>query len=144
MGRIYLDHAATTPVRPEAVAAMVPLLGGGYNASSLHAEGRSAHAALDAARETVARVLGASPREIVFTGSGSEADVLAIIGAARALADRGRHVVTTAIEHHAVLHAFDVLERDGWQVTRLSVDRRGLVDPAGFAAALTPRPRWRA
>jgi cysteine desulfurase len=138
MTRIYLDHAATTPARPEVVAAMVPLLGGGYNPSSMHAEGRAARAALDDARAAVARVLGASPREIVFTGGGSEADVLAVVGAARALASRGRHVVTTAIEHHAVLHAVDVLERDGWRVTRLPVDARGLVDPAAFAAALTP------
>jgi cysteine desulfurase len=138
MRRIYLDHAATTTVRPEAVAAMVPLLGAGYNPSSLHAEGRAARAALDDARETVARVLGATPREIVFTGGGSESDVMAIVGAARALAGRGRHVVTSAIEHHAVMHAFDVLERDGWRVTRLAVDRRGLVDPAAFASALGP------
>ncbi len=138
MTRIYLDHAATTTARPEVVAAMVPLLGGGFNPSSLHAEGRAAREALDAARETVARVLGALPREIVFTGCGSEADVLAVVGAARALGARGRHVVTTAIEHHAVLHAVDVLERDGWRITRLPVDPRGLVDPAAFAAALTP------
>jgi len=139
MDRIYLDNAATTTVRPEAVAAMLPLLGGGYNPSSLHAEGRAARAALDDARETVARVLGAAPREIVFTGGGSESDVTAIVGAARALAARGRHVVTSAIEHHAVLHAADVLERDGWRVTRLPVDRRGLVDPQEFAAALEPQ-----
>jgi cysteine desulfurase len=138
MGRIYLDHAATTPVRPEAVAAMIPLLGGGYNPSSLHAEGRAARAVLDGARQTVARVLGASPREIVFTGSGSEADVLAIVGAARARAERGRHVVTSAVEHHAVLHAFDLLEHDGWRVTRLGVDQRGLINPEALAAALTP------
>ncbi|MBV8299202.1 MAG: cysteine desulfurase [Candidatus Eremiobacteraeota bacterium] len=138
MARVYLDHAATTPVRPEAVAAMVPLLGGGYNPSSLHAEGRAARAALDEARETVARVIGASPREIVFTGSGSEADVLAVVGTARAQAGRGRHVVTTVAEHHAVLHAVEVLEREGWSVTRLAVDRRGLVDPEAFASALTP------
>ena len=138
MDRIYLDHAATTTVRPEAVAAMVPLLGGGYNPSSVHAEGRAARAALDDAREAVARVLGAAPREIVFTGGGSESDVTAIVGAARALAGRGRHVVTSAIEHHAVLHAVDVLERDGWRVTRLPVDRRGLVDPQTFAASLGP------
>lgn len=139
MARIYLDHAATTTARPEAVEAMVPLLAGGFNPSSLHAEGRAARAALDEARAAVAGVLGAAPREIVFTGSGSEADVLAIAGAARASAARGRHVVTTAIEHHAVLHAVDVLERDGWEVTRLPVDARGLVDPAIFAAALTPQ-----
>jgi len=138
MNRIYLDNAATTTVRPEAVAAMVPLLGGGYNPSSLHAEGRAARAALDDARETVARVLGASPREIVFTGGGSESDVMAIVGSARAQGDRGRLLVTTAIEHHAVMHAFDVLERDGWRVTRLGVDRRGLVDPDAFARALNP------
>ena len=136
MNRIYLDHAATTTVRPEVVARMLPLLGAGYNPSSLHAEGRSARAALDAARETVARALGASPREIVFTGGGSESDVTAIAGAARALAGRGRHVVTSEIEHHAVMRGVDMLERDGWRVTRLSVDARGLVDPAAFARAL--------
>lgn len=135
MNRIYLDHAATTTVRQEAVAAMLPLAAG-YNPSSLHAEGRAARAALDHSRETVARVLGASPREIVFTGGGSESDVTAIVGAARALAGRGRHVVTTAIEHHAVMHAADVLERDGWRVTRLGVDARGLVDPAAFERTL--------
>jgi cysteine desulfurase len=138
MARIYLDNAATTPVRPEVVEAIVPLLGSGYNPSSLHAEGRAARAAVDAARETVARVLGATPREIVFTGGGSEADVLAVVGAARARGDRRGHVVTTAIEHHAVLHAVEILERDGWRVTRLPVDENGLVDPDAFAAALRP------
>lgn len=138
MARIYLDHAATTTARPEVVEAMVPLLAGGHNPSSVHAEGRAARSALDAARAAVARVLGAAPREIVFTAGGSEADVLAIVGAARALRDRGRHVVTTAIEHHAVLHAVDVLETEGWRVTRLPVDERGLVDPETFAAALAP------
>ena len=117
---------------------MVPLLGG-YNPNSLHAEGRAARAAVDAARETVARVLGATPSEIVFTGGGSESIALAIVGAARAARARGRHVVTVASEHHAVLHAADVLERDGWRVTRLPVDSRGLVDPGAFAAALTPQ-----
>jgi cysteine desulfurase len=135
--RIYLDHAATTPARTEAVEAMLPLLVG-YNPSSLHAEGRLARAALDDARSTVARVLGATPREIVFTGGGSEADVLAIVGAARAARAKGRHVVTTAIEHHAVLHAVELLEGEGWRVTRLPVDARGLVDPGVFAAALAP------
>ncbi|MBV8643158.1 MAG: aminotransferase class V-fold PLP-dependent enzyme [Candidatus Eremiobacteraeota bacterium] len=137
MARIYLDHAATTTVRPEVVEAMAPFLGGGYNASSLHAEGRAARAAVDAARETVARIVGAVPREIVFTGGGTEADVLAVVGAARAQASRGRHIVTTAVEHHAVLRAADLLEREGWRVTRLPVDQRGLVDPDAFAAALT-------
>ena len=136
MARIYLDHAATTAVRPEAVAAMVPLLGA-YNPSSLHAEGRAARRVVDEARASVAGVLGAAPREVVFTGGGSEADGLAVLGAARALGAGRRHLVTSAIEHPAVLRAVEILEAEGWRATRLPVDRRGLVDPAAFAAALT-------
>jgi cysteine desulfurase len=137
--RIYLDHAATTPVRPEAIAAMVPLLGaGGYNPSSLHAEGRAARAALDDARDAVAAVFGARAREIVFTGSGSESISLAIIGAARARADRGRHIIVSAIEHHAVLHAADILEEEGWRVTRLPVSANGAVDTGAFRDAIAP------
>ncbi|BDE08143.1 cysteine desulfurase [Vulcanimicrobium alpinum] len=139
MDRVFLDHAATTPMRPEAVEAMLPLLGGSSNPSSLHAEGRAARAALDAAREAVAAVVGAAPREIVFTGGGSESDTLAILGAARATRSRGRHAITAAVEHHAVLHAVDLLEEDGWNVTRLPVDSGGRVDPAAVAAALTPQ-----
>ena len=137
--RIYLDHAATTTVRPEAVEAMIPLLGGGHNPSSLHAEGRAARAAVDDARGTVARVLGCAAREIVFTGSGTEADALAIAGAARARAAAGRHVVTSAVEHHAVLHACDALEREGWEITRIPVDDAGRLDVDAFARALEPR-----
>jgi cysteine desulfurase len=137
--RIYLDYAATTPARPEAVAAMLPLLGeDGFNPSSIHAEGRVAHAALDRARLSVARALGAKAREIVFTGSGSESIGLAVVGAARAAADRGRHIVTSVAEHRAVLRALDVLERDGWAITRLPVDSAGLVERGAFAAALRP------
>jgi cysteine desulfurase len=135
---IYLDNAATTTARPEVIEAMLPLLAGGYNPSSAHAHGREARGALDAARADVARVLGAAPREIVFTGGGSEADVLAIVGAAKARASDGKHVITTVFEHHAVLHAFDVLEADGWSVTRLPVTSDGMVDPATVAAALRP------
>jgi cysteine desulfurase len=133
---IYLDHAATTPVRPEALAAMLPLLESGYNPSSIHAHGRAARAALDAARDEVARVLGAAAREIVFTGGGSEADVLAVAGAARARAGAGRHIVTTAIEHHAVLRAAEALEAEGWSVTRVPAGPGGVVDPAAVEAAL--------
>ena len=137
MERIYLDHAATTPVRPEVLEAMLPLLGAnGYNPSSLHAEGRDARAALDLARERVAAVLGCKPREIVFTGSGSEADNLAIGGVARALRERGRHVVTTRIEHHAVLRACEGLREEGYEITLLAVDAAGRLDPAEFEAAL--------
>ncbi len=135
---IYLDNAATTTARPEVIAAMLPLLGGGYNPSSTHAHGRAARAALDDARAGVARALGASPREIVFTGGGSEADVLAIVGAAKARAADGKHVITASFEHHAVLHAFDVLEGEGWEVTRLPVNGDGIVEPSTVAAALRP------
>jgi cysteine desulfurase len=135
---IYLDNAATTTARPEVIETMMPLLAGGYNPSSTHAHGREARASLDQARADVARVLGAAPREIVFTGGGSEADVLAIVGAAKARAADGKHVITTVFEHHAVLHAADVLEAEGWSVTRLPVSADGLVDPAHVAAALRP------
>ena len=139
MDRIYLDHAATTPVRPEVLEAMLPYFGErGYNASSLHAEGRAARAALDDARDTVARLLGAKRKEIVFTGSGSEADNLALIGVAQRRKDRGRHIVSTTIEHHAVLHALDALRADGFEVTLLPVTAAGEVSPAAFAAALRP------
>lgn len=135
--RIYLDHAATTPARPEVVEAMLPYLSQyGYNPSSLHGEGRRARAAVDAARETVARALGARAKEIIFTGGGSEADNLAILGAARALRSRGKHIVTSAIEHHAVLHVVGVLEDEGWEVTVLDADAGGTIDPVGFANAL--------
>lgn len=137
MNRIYLDYAATTPMRPEAIAAMLPLLGDvAFNPSSVHAEGRAARVILDAARAGVARVLGAKPREIVFTSGGSESIGLAIVGAARARAGRGRHLITSVVEHHCVLRALDMLESSGWAVTRLPVDDAGRVDPAAFAAAL--------
>jgi len=136
--RIYLDHAATTATRPEAIAAMTAVLGSDYNPSSLHAEGRAARAILDGARAAVARVLGAKPREIVFTGGGSEADNLAILGIARARRTAGRHIITSAIEHHAVLHAVDELEAAGWSVTRLGADAAGMVAPDDLRAALRP------
>ncbi|HEY8322333.1 MAG TPA: cysteine desulfurase family protein [Candidatus Baltobacteraceae bacterium] len=139
MQRIYLDHAATTAVRPEVLEAMLPYFGErGYNASSIHAEGRAARAALDDARDAVARLLGAKRKEIVFTGSGSEADATALAGVARRSAGRGRHIVSTAIEHHAVLHALDALRDEGFEITLLPVSARGEVSPAGFAAALRP------
>jgi cysteine desulfurase len=137
--RIYVDHAATTPVRDDVLAAMLPYFGDvGFNASSLHAEGRATRAALDGARASVARLLGAKPREIVFTGGGSEADNLAILGAARARRGAGRHVVTAATEHHAVLHAMDVLREDGFEITVLPVDGDGAIDARRFADALRP------
>lgn len=137
--RIYLDHAATTPVREEVLEAMLPYFSDrGSNPSSVHAEGRAARAALDDARERVARCLGAKSKEVVFTGGGSESDNLALIGAAHALRARGRHIVSTAVEHHAVLHALDALRDDGWEVTLLAVDSEGRLSPEAFAAALRP------
>lgn len=136
--RIYLDHAATTPVARDVLAAMLPYFSdAGFNPSSLHAEGRRARAALDEARDRVARSLGAARSEITFTGSGSEADTQAILGVARANPQR-RHVISTAVEHHAVLHALDVLRDEGYDVTLLEVDERGALDVAEFAAAIRP------
>jgi len=122
-------------LRPEAARAAAALSAAG-NPSSLHAEGRAARAAVDEARELVARVLGAAPREVVFTGGGTEAAALAVLGAARA-AGAGRHVVVSAIEHRAVLHAAQTLEADGWRVTLLPVGPHGTIDARQFAAALS-------
>jgi cysteine desulfurase len=135
--RIYLDHAATTAVRPEVIEAMLPYFAQtAYNASSVHAEGRAARAALDDARERVARCLGAKSKEIVFTGGGSEADNLALAGVARAQRSRGRHIVSTVIEHHAVLHSLEALRDEGWEITLLAVEADGCVSPEAFASAL--------
>src|SRR6266545_4991085 len=137
---IYLDHAATTPLREEVLAAMLPYLTDHFgNPSSLHADGRRARQGLDEAREASAAVLGAKPREIVFTGGGSEADNLAIKGVAWAASARGRHIVTSSVEHKAVLNACAVLERSGFEVTYLPVDRYARVDPAQVEAAITER-----
>ena len=138
-GLIYLDHAATTPLRPEVLAAMLPHLQGGWaNPSSNYEPARAARAALEDARANVADCLGAHPAEIVFTGGGSESINLAIKGAASA-AGPGRHVVTTAIEHHAVLHACRYLEcRQGYRITYLPVDGEGLLEATTVADAISP------
>ena len=133
--RIYLDFAATAPLRGEALAAMLPYLEKpSFNPSSLHFEGRRARAALEEAHERIARSLGAKRKEIVFTGSGSEADALAIAGVTHHRG--GRHVVASAIEHHAVLHAVEALRERGYDLTLLPVDGAGFVDEERFAAAL--------
>lgn len=138
---IYLDHAATTPLDPQVLEAMMPYLTERYgNASSIHRLGRQALDALDDARDMVAAVLGASPKEIIFTGGGSEADNLAIKGVALAQrqAGKGAHIITSAIEHHAVLHAVEYLELFGFEVTVLPVDQTGLVSPDTLRAAIRP------
>ncbi len=134
----YLDCNATTPLAPEALEAMLPFLGGEYgNPSSIHGIGRRARSAVDDARDRFAALLGVKSHEVIFTGGGTESDNLAIFGLARSQAAEGRHVVTVATEHHAVLHAFDYLEKhEGYEVTRLGVDGAGRVDPADVRAAL--------
>lgn len=135
--RIYLDHAATTPARPEVIEAMLPFFGEfGHNPSSLHVEGRRARAALDDARDRVASVLGVSRKTITFTGSGSEADNQALLGAVHALGKRGGNVISVATEHHAILHALDALHDEGYSITILPVDAEGLLDPEIFANAM--------
>ncbi len=139
MNRIYMDHSATTPVRQEAVDAMLPYFTEKFgNASSVHTFGQEAHIALDESRQTVAEQLGAQPEEIVFTSGGTESDNMAIKGTALALRQKGRHVITCAIEHHAVLNTCSWLEKHGYEVTRLPVDSTGLVDPEVLAAAVRP------
>src|SRR5918997_4237171 len=136
---VYLDNAATTPVDPRVLEAMLSHLGGGRgNPSSLHAPGAAAREAVEEARESVAALLGASPREIFFTGGGTESDNLAVLGLARAASPERRHVVVSRVEHAAVREAARRLESEGFEVTSLGVDEDGLVDPAKFAGALRP------
>lgn len=126
--RIYVDNAATTKVDPRVVEAMTPYFTQVYgNPSSIYAEGREAKAAVEHAREQVATAIGADAKEIYFTGSGSEADNWAIRSAAKALKDKGNHIITTAVEHHAVLHTCQSLEKEGYEVTYLPVDEFGRV-----------------
>ena len=139
---VYLDHAASTPLRDEALAAMEPFLGGHYgNPSGMHAEARAAKSALEQARENLAAVCGREPREVVFTGGGSEADNLAVKGAAWAARDRrgADGVVTTAIEHKAVLGACDRLAREGFRVQRVAAEAGGGVDLDALAGVLDER-----
>lgn len=139
MKQIYLDHASTTPVRPEALDAMLPYFGDEFgNPSSIYPLGQAASDAVAEARETLASVIGASPREVFFTSGGTEADNWAIKGFSHANSAKGKHLITSSIEHHAVLHACEALEREGFEVTYLPVDERGLVRPNDLREALRP------
>ena len=139
MRQIYLDHASTTPVRPEVVEAMAPYFTEHFgNPSSIYPLGQEASDAVAAARESLAGLIGAAPREIFFTSGGTESDNWAIKGFARANAAKGRHIITSAIEHHAVLHTCEALEREGFEVTYLPVDEHGLVSVEDFKAAMRP------
>jgi cysteine desulfurase len=137
--RIYLDHAATTPVDPLVLEAMLPYLQGQFgNPSSLHYWGREARKAMETARQSVASNLGCKPDELYFTSGATEADNLAIFGVTDALKRQGRHLITTSIEHAAVANACEKLEAQGWEVTWLPVDEEGFVAPETLATAIRP------
>jgi cysteine desulfurase len=140
--RVYLDNAATTPLDLRVAQAMRPWLGEQFgNASSWHWAGRRANEAVDHARRQVADLLHAAPGEIVFTGSGTESDNMALVGAVEALGERGCHVITSAIEHPAILETCGYLRRRGVETTYLPVGADGIVDPAALASALRPNTR---
>lgn len=135
---IYMDHAATTPMRPEVLQAMLPYFTADFgNPSSIYTIGQEARKAVDDARERIARILGARMSEIVFTSGGTESDNAALKGVAFALRSLGNHIITTAIEHHAVLHTCYQLEQFGFDVTYLPVDEYGLVDPKDVIDSIT-------
>ena len=137
--RIYLDYAATTPVDPEVLEVMTAALRENYgNASSIHTSGRTAHRAVDQARRQVAASVGASPEEIFFTSGGSESNNWALKGIAMSLREKGRHVITSAIEHHSVLHTCDWLEKQGFEISRLPVDACGRISPESVLGAIRP------
>lgn len=139
MKQIYLDHAASTPMRAEVAEAMISVMTEKYgNASSVHSFGREAKRMVNGARDRLAAALGCRPEELVFTGGGTESDNLALFGTIQAQKSRGKHVITTAIEHHAVLYSCQQLEREGFEVTYLPVDRTGRVHPEQVAEALRP------
>lgn len=136
-GRIYLDHAATTPPDPRVIEAMLPYFAERwYNPSSIYLEAQQAHQAIDEARASIAAAIGARPEEIIFTSGGSESDSLAMRGVLDAMTARGRHFITSAVEHHAILDTAEQLEREGAEVTIVGVGADGRVDPAEVEAAV--------
>ena len=140
MGKlIYMDNAATTFVDKRVLDAMIPYLSDKcFNPSSIYDGAQDVHEALDNARETIAKSINASPREIYFTACGTESDNWAIKGTAHANADKGKHLITSKIEHHAVLHSMQALEKEGYEVTYLDVDADGLVNPSDVEKAIRP------
>lgn len=140
MKRIYMDHAGTTPVRPEVVEAMLPYFTENFgNASTIYSYGREAKKALEDSREKVAQLIGADAKEIYFTSGGTEADNWALRGVAAANIKKGNHIITSSIEHHAVLHTCEDLERQGFKITFLPVDENGLVDVKHVVDAITDK-----
>lgn len=136
--KVYLDNAATTAMNKSVFEEMIPYLTNIYgNPSSVHSFGREARQAIDKARDRVAAAINALPREIIFTGSGTEADNMAIVGVAHRFAKKGNHIITTTVEHHAVLHTCERLEKEGYRVTYLPVDEYGMVTPEQVRDAIT-------
>ena len=138
MKRIYLDYAATTPVHPEVVKAMEPYYRDHFgNPSAIHHLGQESRIAMEKSRGSIAKLIGSREEEIVFTGSGTEADNFAIKGIAFAKREKGNHIITSAIEHHAVLETCDFMEKQGYSVTYLQADKHGLVSPEDVRKAIT-------
>lgn len=138
MNRIYLDYAATTPTHPEVVKAMLPYFTDAFgNPSSIYSYGQEAKGAIEESRSKIALFIGARDEEIVFTGSGTEADNFALKGVAWANENRGNHIITSSIEHHAVIETCEFLKKRGFMVTYLPVDEYGLVDPHDVQKAIT-------
>lgn len=136
---IYMDHAATTAVRPEVMEAMLPYFIEHYgNPSSIHSVGRDARKVIENARRQVGLAIGAEAREIYFTAGGTESDNWAIRAACEANAGKGKHLITSAVEHHAVLNTCKAMEKQGWEVTYLPVDAQGLVNPLAVKSAIRP------
>ncbi len=139
MKHIYLDHAASTPIHPDVATTMMQVMGKQYgNASSVHYFGREAKRLVNGARDAIATRIGCRADELVFTSGGTESDNLALFGAAEARKAQGRHIITSAVEHHAVLHTCEHLEQKGFEVTYLPVDSTGRVDPEQMAEAIRP------
>jgi cysteine desulfurase len=140
MKRVYLDYAATTPIDPAVVEAMQPYFFEKFgNPSSIHSFGQEARKAIDDSRETVASFLGARPEEIIFTSGGTESNNSAVQGVAYAMQNKGNHIITTAIEHHAITEPCKVLEKKGFKVTFVGVDKFGIVDPADIKKTITDK-----
>lgn len=138
--RIYVDHSATTPMKPEVLEAMLPYFSKDFgNASTIYAEGREAKRAVSTARKQVATALNADENEIYFTGSGTESDNWAIRGIAHAHKEKGNHIITSSVEHHAVLHTCAALEKEGFSITYLPVDEFGMVSPKDVENAITDK-----
>lgn len=137
MERIYLDHAATSPMHPRVIEKMMKVMNESFgNPSSIHSYGREARHLIDVARETLARSIGAKENEIIFTSGGTEADNLALLGVAESYQQKGKHIISTQIEHHAILHTCNKLERMGYEVTYLPVDDSGRISIADLQEAL--------